>query len=150
MVKAIATYKYEPINYFLNSLCGNYKVCCGIRTTFDPSRFVFGDESFEVSEADYNIPKTLNNTAAMNRKFVIKNILPSTTYCGLQHTDDRFYTENTTALDEIPWLVNFVATYAINKGPPKADDFYKYCAGVLISNQHVLSSSYCSSKRFIM
>ncbi|KAF2901681.1 hypothetical protein ILUMI_04494 [Ignelater luminosus] len=62
----------------------------------------------------------------------ISDAIPSKKFCGLQHTDDRIYTETDTALDEFPWLVDIVH-----------QDNISICPGVLISNQFVLTGYGC-------
>ncbi|KAF2883511.1 hypothetical protein ILUMI_22684 [Ignelater luminosus] len=84
-----------------------------------------------------------NSTAQQNRDYVKKSLLPSKKYCGLQHTDDRFYTENITALDEFPWLVHIIFL------DDEDEDSFQYldrCNGVLISNRYVLTTATCANQ----
>lgn len=73
-----------------------------------------------------------------HREHVKKKLLPSRKFCGLQHTDDRFYNETETAIDEFPWLVHIKSSESEFEA-----EYGDRCNGVIISNRYVLTDAYC-------
>ena len=87
------------------------KVCCG----FTP---------------DYTIlPGTVNKDLDVD--------VSDFSYCGLQHRDDYFSTDDTISVDEFPWLA-----IIINATLREQRD--KVCGGSLITDRYVLTSGQCN------
>ncbi|KAF5287287.1 hypothetical protein FQR65_LT02160 [Abscondita terminalis] len=67
-------------------------------------------------------------------------MLSDRSYCGFQHNDDRFDSNNSTALDEYPWLVHILFADVEDE----YNHFRDRCNGVLINNRYVLTTKYCA------
>ena len=86
-------------------------VCCGLTLDFTtPSENVGNDLDFEISNFKY---------------------------CGFQHRDDYFSTDDTIALDEFPWLA-----IILNATLPDQRD--QVCGGSLITHRYVITSGQCT------
>ncbi|KAF5287289.1 hypothetical protein FQR65_LT02162 [Abscondita terminalis] len=81
----------------------------------------------------------INALVKTNRSFHGNKMLPDRRYCGFQQKDDRLDSDNSTALDEFPWIVHIV----FSDNDPNVDPYLNRCPGVLISNRYVLTSEYC-------
>jgi len=71
------------------------------------------------------------------------NILPTSKYCGLQHSDDYHHSEKDTQSVEFPWVVYIPLQSRVNN--PDADI---RAAGVLISKRYVVINK--SSLQFVL
>ncbi|KAF5287288.1 hypothetical protein FQR65_LT02161 [Abscondita terminalis] len=78
-------------------------------------------------------------TLETKRNFHGNEMLPDRRYCGYQHKDDRLDSDNSTTLDEFPWVVHIEFSDE-DKDP---DHYLRRCTGVLISNRYVLTTEYC-------
>lgn len=96
----------------------------------------------QTNSLNQTIASQVNSSVAEHRDYVKRRLLPSRMYCGLQHTDDRYYTDKNTALDEFPWVVHVVFLMDEEEEP---DQYLDRCNGVLISPRYVLTSEYCAT-----
>ncbi|XP_031357734.1 phenoloxidase-activating factor 1-like isoform X2 [Photinus pyralis] len=94
-------------------------------------------------------PKSFHNTTTPTtptkttpKSFHNNTLLASRKFCGYQHNDDRFSTDNSTALDEFPWLAHIVFLDEADEDP---DQYLDRCNGVLINNRYVLTTEYCGT-----
>jgi len=152
--KLVGSSNLSTINFVKESSCGDLMVCCGTPKYETEIR-----NQTEVQHTPSATPITItignkeptssistNKTEKFKRKQShsdARKLLPTLEYCGLQHTDDRFYTSNDTALDEFPWLVHISLS-----GVGDDDDDVDRCTGVLISNRYVLTGGFCGSEVF--
>lgn len=140
-----------------NSVCRNWSlkdllVCC-------PTASLVSNNTNPVLENNTN-PVLENNTISTTnepdivdkkaqREYALKKLLPSRKYCGLQHTDDRFYNDTETALDEFPWLVHVLFG---DEGDDTPDplEFADRCSGVLINTRYVLTNGFCARNPYVL
>lgn len=139
---------HGAINFVKKSICRTSAedvfVCCGSIGNYET-----------ISTNCTNIATTITNSTSItkdsskvhamktqHREYVKKKLLPSLKYCGLQHTDDRFYNETETALDEFPWLAHIVF---IEDEDEDTEQYLDRCNGILINNKYVLTTEYCGT-----
>lgn len=108
---------------------GTWMVCCA-----KPANPVNSTNVLAESTTQQN---TITTRKESQQDFIIRTLVPSRRYCGLQHTDDRFYTDTETALDEFPWMVHLLFEHS-------QPTFAASCSGFLITRRYVLTHATCA------
>lgn len=73
-----------------------------------------------------------------------RRLFPDRTFCGYQHSDDRFTKPgSTTEIDEFPWLVQLLDYY------PPTNESRGFCGGALINYRYVLTGAHCASNEYL-
>ncbi|KAK5639848.1 hypothetical protein RI129_010659 [Pyrocoelia pectoralis] len=132
------------LDFVKKSLCDpvpeDVSVCCGSLGNFAETYRNTTTRTKEIQNTTPSIPSTPPPPPPVSTK---KNFLASRKFCGYQHTDDRFVSDNnSTALDEFPWLVHIVFLDDADEEP---EQYLDRCNGVLISNRYVLTTEYCGT-----
>ncbi|KAF2903985.1 hypothetical protein ILUMI_02185 [Ignelater luminosus] len=158
--KVLGNSNPSDIEHVKNSICSDWSlrdlwVCC-------PTTLIVSNNTNPVLETNNtnvvlennvitvieNKTNSIANDSAISdkkaqREYALKKLIPTRKYCGLQHTDDRFYNDTETALDEFPWLVHVLFG---DEGEELNDplEFADRCSGVLINTRYVLTNGFCA------